>query len=206
MAKQWWKKGRPQKSLRQRRGECRRALTVWVTRSVLAALLVLMTWVGSQFAVMREYLRFVFVPGAAAGTPWSVWLDWQPREEAALPVWVALTGRQDALAFDWPVEGVNYSAADGGVYIESAHGSAVQAVLAGNAVQVDAPGGQVTLDHGGGMRTVYRGLEAPVVRQGERVALGQVLGRVGPDARLFFALSIANRLVDPTTRVRSSPR
>ncbi|MBT9156378.1 MAG: hypothetical protein DDT37_01363 [Firmicutes bacterium] len=165
-----------------------------------------MTWGASQFADLREYLRFVFVPGAAAGTPWAVWLDWQPQEEVALPVWVAVTGRQDALAFDWPVESVSFTKAEGGVYLESTRGGAVQAVLAGNAVQVDEPLGQVTLDHGSGMRTVYRDLGEIIVRQGDQVALGQILGRVGHSERLFFALSLANRLVDPTTRVRSSPR
>lgn len=203
MARQWWKKGRPRKPLRQQRGEARRALTVWVTRGVLAALFVVMTWVGSQFAVLREYLRFVFVPGAAAVTPWSGWLDWQPREEAVLPVWVALTGRQDALTFAWPVAIESYTAAEGGVYLKSARGAAVQAALAGGAVEVDERLSEVTLDHGSGMRTVYRGLGELFVKQGDSVALGQILGRVGQSERLFFALSRANRLVDPTTRVRS---
>jgi murein DD-endopeptidase MepM/ murein hydrolase activator NlpD len=162
-----------------------------------------MTWVGSQFGALREYLRFVFVPGAAAGTPWSGWLDWQPREEAVVPVWVALTGRQDALTFAWPVAHESYAAAEGGVYLTSARDAAVQAVLAGVVVEVNEQSGQVTLDHGGNMRTVYRGLGELFVSQGDRVALGHVLGRVGPGSRLFFAVSLANRLVDPTTRVRS---
>jgi murein DD-endopeptidase MepM/ murein hydrolase activator NlpD len=203
VARQWWKKGRPRKPWRQKRGEARRALTLWVTRGVLAALFVVMTWLGSQFAELREYLRFVFVPGAAAGTPWSGWLDWQPREEAVVPVWVALTGRQDSLTFAWPVAHASYTAAEGGVYLASARGAAVQAVLAGAVAEVDEQLGQVTLDHGSGMRTVYRGLGELLVSQGDRVEVGHVLGRVGPSERLFFALSLANRLVDPTTRVRS---
>ena len=203
VARQWWKKGRPRKPWRQKRGEARRALTLWATRGVLAALFVAMTWLGSQFADLREYLRFVFVPGAAAGTPWSGWLDWQPRQEAVVPVWVALTGRQDALTFAWPVVHESHSDAEGGVYLETARGAAVQAVLAGVVVTVDAQLGQVTLDHGSGMRTVYRGLGELLVSQGDRVEVGHVLGRVGPSERLFFALSLANRLVDPTTRVRS---
>ncbi|MBT9154035.1 MAG: hypothetical protein DDT39_00701 [Firmicutes bacterium] len=101
---------------------------------------------------------------------------------------------------------MSFTKAEGGVYLESTRGGAVQAVLAGNAVQVDEPLGQVTLDHGSGMRTVYRDLGEIIVRQGDQVALGQILGRVGHSERLFFALSLANRLVDPTTRVRSSPR
>ncbi|MBT9154036.1 MAG: hypothetical protein DDT39_00702 [Firmicutes bacterium] len=53
VARQWWEKGRPRKPLRQRRGEHRRALTVWVTRSVLAALLVAMTWVAGGKCVFH---------------------------------------------------------------------------------------------------------------------------------------------------------
>jgi len=205
VAMQWAKTGRSRKPFRQRqRGHSRRrALTVWVTRSVLAVLLVVMAWMGSQFPVMREYLRLVFVPGAAAVTPWAVWLDWQPQGETITPVWVALTGRQDARTFDWPVESVSYTAAEGGVYLSSARGVAVKAVLPGRAVRIDNVGGEVTLDHGSGMQTIYRGLGEVLVQQGDEVTEGQIIGRMGTTERLFFALSLANRLVDPTLRLRS---
>jgi murein DD-endopeptidase MepM/ murein hydrolase activator NlpD len=59
----------------------------------------------------------------------------------------------------------------------------------------------VTVDHGGGLRTSYSYLEAVVVRRGERVHRGDVLGTSGQDhgiAALHLSARVNGIYVDPS--------
>lgn len=208
-----WNKGRARKPYRpQRRATGGLApLTLWLTKCVLACMFVFMVWAGSRFTSVREYLQFVFVPGAAAHSPWAHWLDWQPTGEAVRPVWVAITGRQDTMYYELPLEGGEVSQAFGwtntatyneGIYLRGTVGSPVAAVLSGKVVSVDASRGEVIVDHGSELRTIYRECTAISVNAGSKVKAGEVIARVG-EGELFFGLTQAGKPIDPLLRVRS---
>jgi murein DD-endopeptidase MepM/ murein hydrolase activator NlpD len=58
-------------------------------------------------------------------------------------------------------------------------GDPVLASAAGTVGQVVIGNGQVTLEHGGGWQTVYAHMYGIVVRRGQQVEVGQVIGRIG---------------------------
>jgi murein DD-endopeptidase MepM/ murein hydrolase activator NlpD len=86
-------------------------------------------------------------------------------------------------------------------------GTPVVATNAGRVVLVAEhffSGRLVVLDHGLGLYTHYYHLDATVVAVGERVARGQLIGRVGATGRvtgphLHFAVSLGGARVDPLT-------
>ncbi len=125
---------------------------------------------------------------------------------------------------DWPAEGrIIYRFgrqrnADGtailrnGIGIAAAAGSTVRAV-AGGTVNFAQPylgyGPSVILSHGGGNYTLYLYLSEISVTEGERVTLGQAIGRVGgsgtPEGpHLQFQIRINARAVDPLPWLRGS--
>lgn len=208
-----WNRGRTRKPYRPKRRAVGSPtpLTLWLTRCVLAGMLVFMVWAGSRFAPIREYLQYVFIPGAALESPWARWLDWQPTNDAVQPVWVAITGRQDTMYYELPVEGAEVSQAFGwtnratyneGIYLRGAVGSPVTAVLSGKVVVVDITRGEIIIDHGSELRTIYRDCAAVSVKPGDRVKAKQVIARVA-EGELFFGLTQAGKPLDPLLKVRS---
>lgn len=105
----------------------------------------------------------------------------------------------DLGSLDWPVDGGGtiiypFGTTTGpnntriprhGIGIRAAVGTPVRAV-AGGTVSLAGPLGlyltSVLIDHGGGYYTFYAYLNDATVRQGERVARGQVLGHVGGES------------------------
>ncbi|UOO38813.1 M23 family metallopeptidase [Oscillospiraceae bacterium CM] len=106
------------------------------------------------------------------------------------------------LTFSWPVVGdidVGYSVDDllydktmadwrthNGIDIDSQIGTKVLAVADGTVVDVkldDLLGTTVIIDHGNGLKSIYANLaKTPVVKKGDKVAMGAVLGAVGDTA------------------------
>ncbi len=123
---------------------------------------------------------------------------------------------------DWPVEGrVIYGFGqqrnrDGtvilrnGVGIAAAAGTPVKAVAGGTVVFAQpylGYGPSVILSHGGGYYSVYLYLSEILVAQGSRVAMGQVIGRVGgadtPEgAHLQFQIRSNRQAIDPLPWLR----
>lgn len=110
----------------------------------------------------------------------------------ALPAWNPAVGLPvNELA--WPVSGwisSGFGVRDGrlheGLDIAAEEGDPVRAVRAGRVVFAGDRGTYgltVIIDHGKGLTTLYAHLSALAVREGERVAGGQVIGRVGSTGR-----------------------
>ncbi|HWG07260.1 MAG TPA: M23 family metallopeptidase [Beijerinckiaceae bacterium] len=92
-----------------------------------------------------------------------------------------------------------------GVDLRQAYGSAVYATAAGK-VTIAAPdggyGNLVEIDHGNGLATRYGHLSAFAVSEGETVAAGQEIGRIGTTGRstgphLHYEVRIDGEPVDP---------
>jgi len=92
-----------------------------------------------------------------------------------------------------------------GIDIGSASGTPVRSPAPGLVVTASARGRlgkHVALDHGNGVESLYGHLEAVDVKAGERVAKGQVIGRVGSTGRstgphLHYELLVEGKAVDP---------
>jgi murein DD-endopeptidase MepM/ murein hydrolase activator NlpD len=181
-------------------------------------MLVFVVWLGALIPSVGDYLRLFLIPGAAAHTPWGEWLDWQPAGESVQPVWVALTGRQDRVSFDLPLDGevvVPYGWRQDGLsgqsvfqdslVIRGESGTSVRSVLPGRVVQIDVrPEGSVlTIDHGSQMQTVYARCEQVFVKIGNRVKADELIARVGSSGELWFTVLTGGRPTDPLLRARS---
>lgn len=200
----------------------------WILCALLALLVVGMSylpfaWVDS----CRSFLSYCFQPGAAEGTKFAAWADWQPNAERLTAVWQRLTGNTNAndaflaypcpgrvsSGYEWrynPVTGqleMHY-----GIDIVSDEGSPVQAAGAGVVVEVanDQPLGlYVVIDHGQGVSTKYAHLQSAVVQVGEQVAKGQEIAKVGKtgttkDAHLHFAVLANGQPEDPLPKLQGS--
>lgn len=178
-----------------------RPLTAWLTKGILACIILFLVWVGAQSSTLRHYLRYVFVPGAASVSPLSRWLDWYPEDETVQPVWSRLTGRSDMASYNLPVAGTVQPADWSGINIVAPPGELVRAVLDGRVTALDNNLGEVRVFHGTGMYTIYRDLSDLAVTLGDRVAARDVLGRVGSSGRVFFAVLQGGNYVDPLVRV-----
>lgn len=109
--------------------------------------------------------------------------------------------------FIWPVRGEvlsPYSAAAKGLTIRAMKGDPVRASDDGTVQSVGplgALGMAVTLRHNGGWTSQYGHLGETVVRLGDQVVRGQLVGFVGPatggQAKLFFGLSQNGSPADP---------
>jgi len=214
-----WNKPKGRRMSRLKRTSNNRArVSMFLTKCVLSLTLVALMWVGAKVAPVKEFLQYVFVPGAAADSPWATWLDWQPRNEMVQPVWVALTGRQDNAQFDLPIDGEisstfgwatstnNEPTYNDGLLIAATPGTLVHAVLSGRVVDVDNALGSVTIDHGSEMLTVYRGLTDITVQAGGKVKQRDALGRLHLEGKLFFGLYQTGRPQDPLLRTREGIR
>lgn len=130
------------------------------------------------------------------------------------------------LTFVWPIVGnieVMYSVDEllynktmsdwrthDGIDISSTIGTKVMAAADGTVADVrndDLLGTTVVIDHGNGLQSIYANLaETPVVKKGDKVAMGSVIGAVGDTAigescetaHLHFAMTKDNLPVDPS--------
>jgi murein DD-endopeptidase MepM/ murein hydrolase activator NlpD len=103
-----------------------------------------------------------------------------------------------------PINGKN--AFHEGVDIRGERGEKVFATAAGTVSKAFKNGGYgnyVELDHGNGYRTVYAHLQNYLVKPGERVEQGQVIGQVGDTGRstgahLHYEIRLGNKPINPT--------
>ena len=98
-----------------------------------------------------------------------------------------------------------------GVDIAAAEGSSVLAASAGTVVAVDDDvlmGTTVVIEHSGGYHTLYANLQSPpVVKAGDTVSAGQLIGTVGTSAaaeaaqgpHLHFSVTLDGEPVDPAS-------
>lgn len=126
----------------------------------------------------------------------------------------ATAGKTSKDGFRWPVIGVIERAFTvggddpfHGVAIGAARGSQIVAARAGKVLGVfdnfEGYGSMIIIDHSDSYATVYANIEAPRVKEGERVAAGHVIAGVGPDkesvngASLRFEIRKNATAVDP---------
>jgi murein DD-endopeptidase MepM/ murein hydrolase activator NlpD len=146
-------------------------------------------------------------------------------EDAALTEETAEDAMTEDIIFVWPLVGdvevmysvdeliYNKTMADWrthpGIDIAGQMGSKVMAVADGKVLDVsndDLLGTTVTIEHGSGLKSIYANLAAtPVVKAGDQVAMGAVIGSVGDTAigetnevaHLHFAMTLNDEPVDP---------
>ena len=102
----------------------------------------------------------------------------------------------------------------GGVDLKARKGDPVRATAAGRVALVDDTyfGGLVVLiDHGQGIISAYRHLSKALVKPGQMVAKGQVIGLVGASGRvtgphLHFDIHLGGARVDPLAWIKASRR
>ncbi|HEX5742217.1 MAG TPA: M23 family metallopeptidase [Pilimelia sp.] len=141
-------------------------------------------------------------PGAAA-TP------------AATPVGAVAANRPAAVANAWtsPVRGANVSSEYGprwgtqheGMDFAVATGTPIRAAKGGvvkKAAWYGGYGNAVILDHGNGVKTLYGHNSALSVKEGQRVAAGQVIAKAGSTGdstgpHLHFEVHVKDKPVDP---------
>lgn len=199
-------------------------------RWILAALIALLVvgtsylpfaWVNSG----RSFLSYCFQPGAADGTKWAAWADWQPNAERLTAVWQRLTGGQsESSALAYPCTGQissgyewRYNPVSGqlemhyGIDIVSEEGQPVQAAGAGTVTEVVTDpilGLCLSIDHGQGVVTRYGHLQSTSVQVGDQVTKGMTIAKVGKtgqtvDAHLHFAVLVNGQPVDPLPKLQT---
>jgi len=142
-------------------------------------------------------------PVSALGTPGVASATFPADDPAAvpLPVDAAVTSK-----FGWRPDPFNgRTRFHGGVDVRAAYGTAVPSVAAGRVVSASEQGGYgltVLVEHAPGLRTRYAHLSASLVREGDAVAAGQAIGRVGSSGRstgphLHFEIVKDGQRVDP---------
>lgn len=93
-----------------------------------------------------------------------------------------------------------------GVDIRGKHGEKIRATAAGIVVKAFVNGGYgnyVEIDHGNGYRTVYAHMQNYLVKKGESVQQGQIIGQVGSSGRstgphLHYEIRLHSTPVNPT--------
>jgi len=166
----------------------------------------LVRWNGlpSQDRIEVGQVLRVKPPGGAAGT----------GATASGPVTVAETPRVDnsapaalpttPLKLQWPADGKVTGRfgppADKGLRIAVAANGTVRAAAAGRAIHVGNLRGYgmlVILKHSDDWLTVYGNLDQPLVSEGDTVAAGQPVGRMGAASELHFEVRGNGKPVDP---------
>lgn len=105
-------------------------------------------------------------------------------------------------AFIWPVRGdivTPYSASTKGIAITAAKGDPVRAAADGSVLSVSTKGGQgtvISVSHPGNWTSQYAQLGESVVRVGDQVVRGQLVGFAG-GAQVFFGVTKAGQPADP---------
>jgi murein DD-endopeptidase MepM/ murein hydrolase activator NlpD len=142
-------------------------------------------------------------PVSAVGTMGVAPSTLRDADSAAvlLPVASAVTSR-----FGWRSDPFTGRARfHGGVDVRAAYGTAVPSAAAGRVVKSGEQGAYgltVVVEHASGLQTRYAHLSASLVREGDVVAVGQPLGRVGSSGRstgphLHFEVLVDGRRMDP---------
>jgi murein DD-endopeptidase MepM/ murein hydrolase activator NlpD len=93
-----------------------------------------------------------------------------------------------------------------GVDIRGKHGTKIRATAAGVVVKAFKNGGYgnyVEIDHGNGYHTVYGHMQSYIVKKGESVKQGQIIGLVGSSGRslgphLHYEIRLHRKPVNPT--------
>jgi murein DD-endopeptidase MepM/ murein hydrolase activator NlpD len=129
--------------------------------------------------------------------------------------WQAPPARAVVGSLAWPVRGPvirsyeapfsQYSSGHRGIDIAVAYGSPVRAASDGSVYFAGSVAGSlyVTLDHGGGLRTTYSWLSEVVVKKGDTVAVGDIIGYSGwghpgvDPPHLHFGVKQDGEYVDP---------
>ena len=101
-----------------------------------------------------------------------------------------------------------------GVDFREVHGAPVRATGAGRVASAGSNGGyglMVEIDHGGGMTTRYAHLSALLVAEGQFIASGAIVGRLGSTGRstgphLHYEVRIDDEPVDPMRFLRAGAR
>lgn len=113
------------------------------------------------------------------------------------PVAVAPVAGEVTRAFEQPQDA--YGPGHRGVDLAVAHAEPVRSAMAGTVRFAGSVAGEtwVTVTHADGIETTYGGI-APSVTAGERVAIGQHLGRMRPGRRVLdWGVRIGRTYVDP---------
>ena len=147
---------------------------------------------GGGIGLARQIERSV-VPNPASSTPTST-----ATAGSALRVTSAFGMRHD------PFDG--HLTRHAGVDLAAEEGADIRAAAGGVVLRAGARGGYgdaVEIDHGGGVTTLYAHASELLVREGEEVAPGQPIARVGQTGRatgahLHFELRKGGRPVDPS--------
>jgi len=118
-------------------------------------------------------------------------------------------------AFGWRRDPINGATTfHRGIDIRAAYGQDIQAAGAGRVVSSGSEGGYgetVVIEHAGGLRTRYAHLSAALVRPGQEVAAGEVVGRAGHSGRAtgthlhFEVTTSTGDRVDPAIFTRFKP-
>ena len=147
----------------------------------------------------------IFIPGATRPLPVETIT---PTEPAAAPI-LPESGFE---TFLWPVNGTinsgfgpRGSSFHDGIDIAAAEGTPVVAIEAGEVIysdQLRGYGNMVIVRHAGGIVSVYAHNEANLVREGQTVARGEVVAKVGSTGRvsgphLHFEIRRNNAAQDP---------
>lgn len=167
---------------------------------------------------------------AGVGGPYiPVSTDAEPRFKDLFLSWKKLSAMQSAVAAIpafMPAKDYRYTSAYGvrydpfnggsamhaGVDMAGAHGEPIYAAASGMVQQAGRSNGYgnlVELTHGKGIDTRYGHLSAILVKPGERVAQGQLIGRMGSTGRstgthLHYEVRIDGRAVDPRPFLEAS--
>ncbi len=141
------------------------------------------------------------------------WLPTAGHETPEQTVTGAAETDSDLMAL--PVSGVvvrNFVAVDNsgvaqydGVDIKSEPGQSVQAAAAGTVVQTTEVDGEwlIILEHVGGLETRYGGLAETDVKVGDKLALGDTLGKAG-DNPVYFAIYQNGDALDPLSYLQKA--
>ncbi|NLY53356.1 MAG: M23 family metallopeptidase [Firmicutes bacterium] len=169
-------------------------------------------------ASCQTYLAYCFQPGAAEGTRWAAWADWQPNTQQIVAVWQRLLGEESDTGLAYPCTGQIISTfawrhhpvtgqveMHYGIDIQGTEGTPVEAAGAGVVREVaEDPvlGLYLVIDHGEDLATRYGHLQEVAVTAGAQVRKGQVIGKIGKtgltnDAHLHFEVLANGQPVDP---------
>jgi murein DD-endopeptidase MepM/ murein hydrolase activator NlpD len=169
-------------------------------------------------ATCKTYLSYCFQPGAAVGTAWATWADWQSDDSMLVTVWQRIIGGEADEEFVYPCTGQIISSyawrhhpvtglveMHYGIDIQGIEGTAVLAAASGVVREVaeeQVLGLYVAIDHGDGLVTRYAHLSEAVVEPGAQVAKGQEIGKMGSsgltnDTHLHFEVIVDGQPVDP---------
>jgi lipoprotein NlpD len=150
----------------------------------------------------------IFIPGATRQVPVEVVT---PADGVATPQTTAQGAREET-AFLWPVSGSlnsgfgpRGSSFHDGVDISAPEGTPIRAVEHGDVIYSDhlrGYGNMVIIRHSGGIVSVYAHNQANLVRDGQQVARGEIIARVGSTGRvtgphLHFEIRKNNLAQDP---------